>query len=258
MILRAAIGGAVAQRRQVGNQSHEPEQQRNRGIGGDREHVPHQRAAELRPHPHGVGIREQPVSQPGPAHVDQRKHAGGRHRKQRHGLGEAVDRVAPRLPQQQQDGGDQRAGVADADPPHKIDDGKSPADGNGDAPDPDAAHKQITNRVQHHHGQQESHAESDEPPARGRPREHDRADLVGDRGKGMPRLDDRSSAAGRRFAAFVHCLTRSSTDPSYFPTQDSDSASPPNTSSADACSSPPASRNCADCSSASIPGCSGR
>ena len=43
---------AIAQRRQVGNQADEPEQQRNRAVGRNREHVPDQRAAELRPDPH--------------------------------------------------------------------------------------------------------------------------------------------------------------------------------------------------------------
>ena len=43
-------------------------------------------------------------------------------------------------------GGNQRAGVADSDPPHKIDDGKSPADGDVDAPNPHAPAEQIANR----------------------------------------------------------------------------------------------------------------
>ncbi len=53
-----AVLRAVAQRGQVGQQADEPEQQRHGGVGGDREHVPHQRAAELRLDAHGVGIRE--------------------------------------------------------------------------------------------------------------------------------------------------------------------------------------------------------
>ena len=41
------------------------------------------------------------------------------------------------------DGGDQRAGVADTDPPDEIDDGEAPAHGDiGDAPDADALEKQ--------------------------------------------------------------------------------------------------------------------
>ena len=71
--LLPAFVGAVAQGGQIGNQSDEPEQQRDGGVGRDRENVPHQRAAELRPYPHGVGIREQPVGQPRTSDVDQRE-----------------------------------------------------------------------------------------------------------------------------------------------------------------------------------------
>ena len=53
--------GPVAQRREVGNQADEPEQQRHRRVCRDREHVPDERAAELRPHVHRVRVGEQPV-----------------------------------------------------------------------------------------------------------------------------------------------------------------------------------------------------
>ena len=191
MIFVQRSSRAVAQRRQIGNQSDEPEQHRNGGVSRDREHVPHQRAAELRPDAHGVGIGKQPVGEPGAAHVDQRENAGAGHGEQRHGLGKTVDRVAPRLPQQQQDGGNQRAGVADTDPPDEVDDGESPTDGNVDAPDADAFDEQVGDGEQQHHGQQERDAEADEPAVRSGTSQHDRADLVGDRAKGVARLDDR-------------------------------------------------------------------
>ena len=41
--------------------------------------------------------------------------------------------------QQQQNRRDQRAGVADTDPPDEVDDGEAPADRDVDAPDADAA-----------------------------------------------------------------------------------------------------------------------
>ena len=41
---------AIAQRREIRHQADVPEQQRHRGVRRDREHVPHQRAAELRLH----------------------------------------------------------------------------------------------------------------------------------------------------------------------------------------------------------------
>jgi hypothetical protein len=54
--------------------------------------------------------------------------------KQRHGFGETVDRIAPRLIQQQQNRRDQRSGVADTDPPDEVDDREAPADRNVDTP----------------------------------------------------------------------------------------------------------------------------
>ena len=60
----------VAQRRQIWNEPHEPEHQRNGSVSRNSEHVPHERAAELRPDLHRVGIGDQPVGQPGPTHVN--------------------------------------------------------------------------------------------------------------------------------------------------------------------------------------------
>ena len=67
-----------------------------------------------------ITVGEQPVSQPRPAGVEQREQPGAGHGEQRHRLREAVDRGAPVLAQQQQDRGDQRAGVTDPDPPDEI------------------------------------------------------------------------------------------------------------------------------------------
>ena len=84
--------------------------------------------------------------------------------------------------QQQQDGGDQRAGVADADPPDEVDDREAPADRDVDAPDADADDEQVGDR-------RRAAASPARTTARSRstsravvgPRQHDRADLVGDR-----------------------------------------------------------------------------
>ena len=48
--------------------------------------------------------------------------------------------------QQQQNGGDQRACVADADPPHEVDDGEAPTDWDVDAPDANAFDEQVAPR----------------------------------------------------------------------------------------------------------------
>src|SRR6266849_4954045 len=102
------------------------------------ENVPDERAAELRPQTHGAGIRKHVIGHPGTPGMDERKDAGAGHREERHGFGEAVDRGAPLLIQQEKNSGDQRAGMADTDPPDEIDDGESPADRNVDAPNSDA------------------------------------------------------------------------------------------------------------------------
>ena len=60
-------------------------------------------------------------------------------REQRHRFGEAVERVAPVAAHQQQQRGDQRAGMADAEPPDVIVDGEGPVDRDVEAPDADAA-----------------------------------------------------------------------------------------------------------------------
>ena len=111
-------------------------------VGADREDVPHQRAAPLRPEVHHVGIGDEPVEEPRPAEVQDRHETGHRDGEDRHGLGEAVDRRAPVLAQQQQERGDEGAGVADADPPDEVGDGEGPGNRNVDAPDADAAREE--------------------------------------------------------------------------------------------------------------------
>jgi hypothetical protein len=90
------------------------------------------------------------------------------------------------------DGGDERAGVADSDPPHEVDDGEAPADGDGHAPDADAFQEQVADGVEHHHRHQKGDAEADEPSVRRGTGEHDRADLLRDRAEGVAGLDHRS------------------------------------------------------------------
>jgi len=86
---------------------------------------PNQRTAEVRPVTHGVGIRKEPVRKPRTPGVRERKDAGAGNREQRHGFGETVDRVTPGLAEQTENRRDQRARVANADPPHEVDDGES-------------------------------------------------------------------------------------------------------------------------------------
>src|SRR5881227_171410 len=109
------------------------------------------------------------------------------HSKERHGFGKSVDRGAPFLIQEEQDGGDERPGVADTDPPDEIHDGEAPADGDVDAPDARALGEQPADGE----GQQASEAEGNQKthvPAEGsRARENNGADLVGDRPESVAR-----------------------------------------------------------------------
>ena len=106
-------------------------------------------------------------------------------------------RRPPLLAQQQQDRRDQRAGVADADPPDEVDDVEAPADRDVDAPDADAR-RRTGRRSRYSSSIISTNAmrEADEPAARRPPGQHDRADLVGDRARRCARLDDRRGAAG--------------------------------------------------------------
>ena len=70
--------------------------------------------------------------------MDEREHARADHREQRHRFGESVDAGAPLLLEEEKDGADQRAGVADADPPDEVDDAERPADGDVVSPRADA------------------------------------------------------------------------------------------------------------------------
>ena len=63
-------------RREIGNQADVPEHQRNGAVCRDREHVPLERTARLRPKPHRIRIREQPIREPRPPQVQDREHAG--------------------------------------------------------------------------------------------------------------------------------------------------------------------------------------
>src|ERR1035438_6080832 len=83
-----AMLASVAQGGQIGHQAHVPEEHRYRGVRGYREHVPHQRAAEVGLDAHGVRVWEEPVHQPGAAQVENREHARAGYREDGHGFGE--------------------------------------------------------------------------------------------------------------------------------------------------------------------------
>ena len=60
------------------------------------------------------------------------------HCKKGHRFRESVDRGAPLLIEQKENGGNERACVPDTDPPNEIDDREAPSDGDVNAPNADA------------------------------------------------------------------------------------------------------------------------
>src|SRR6267142_221342 len=131
--LHGLLDGAVAERGQVRDETHEPEKQRNRAVGRNRKHVP-----------------------------------------------------------------DQRAGVTNTDPPHEIDDRKTPADGDVDAPDADALDDEPADGDGHQAHKAEGNRKSDKPAERRWAGQYNRADLVRDRPVGIPRSDYRGQPADFR------------------------------------------------------------
>src|SRR6266576_2953289 len=88
--------------------------------------------------------------------------------------------------------------MPDTNPPYEVDDRETPADGDIDAPNASTFDKQVAEREQQHHDHQEAGSETDDPPERGRPRQHDGADLVGNRAERIAGLND-----GRPFVRYL-------------------------------------------------------
>ena len=112
--------------------------------------------------------------------MDRRVNAGTHDREERHCLGGAVDRGAPVLAEEEKDRGNERAGMADADPEDEIGDVPGPADGDVVAPDANAFIEQPGDHQPEHAGQRGGAGDGDPPSQRG-PGFGDAADPRGDR-----------------------------------------------------------------------------
>ena len=82
--------------------------------------------------------------------------------------------------------------MADADPPNKIDDSESPADGDVHAPNAHALVEQPANRKEKPLQDQEADRHAQKPAPHDWAAQHNRTDFVGDGAKRVPRLNDRS------------------------------------------------------------------
>lgn len=96
-----------------------------------------------------------------------REDRGADHSEDRHGFSCPIDRGAPGLFQQAQNGRDQSACVANSDPEDKIDDGPAPVDRIGETPDPDAGGNLVGEPYDGKHRNTAGDAECDPPTTRG-------------------------------------------------------------------------------------------
>ena len=110
--------------------------------------------------------------------------------KDRHRFREAVDRCAPVLFQQKQDGRDERPGVADADPPHEAGDGIPPGDRDHDPPDADADEDQDAHRQQEESREQQARQQAKPPPDPGLLLQDEAVDAVRNLAVRVVRPDD--------------------------------------------------------------------
>ena len=206
--LPAAPARAIAQGGKVRDQSQIPKHQRQQQVGQNREKVPNQRAAPLGPQAHHVGIGRQPIEEPGPAQMDDRKHAGDHQGEDRHGLGKATDRGAPRLARQMQRRRYEGPGHGDGDPPDVVGDVKSPYHRDIQSPDANPRVEQVADRAKEDQRQHRAGRKGDHPPARRARRQHDAADLCRDRAVGVRAGQNCRCARMRRVLAPARCRRR--------------------------------------------------
>jgi hypothetical protein len=121
-------GGLVAHHGEVRDHRQKQEQQAAGQVGVDGEEIPHERRPEVWPDQALARIGKQPEREPRPPEMDDREHRADHQREGGDHLGTARDRTSPAGVDQAQNRGDQRAGVADADPEHEVGDVKAPVD----------------------------------------------------------------------------------------------------------------------------------
>ncbi len=116
----------VASRGSIGNDRQKKKNHAARQIGEDGDKIPQQRRAKIWPDVALARIRHQPEEKPRPSQVADRYDRANGERENRDCLGATRDWSAPSRIRQAQNRGDQRAGVADADPENEIGNVESP------------------------------------------------------------------------------------------------------------------------------------
>ena len=143
----------------------------------------------MRPEVKGVGIGKDPVGEPGAAQVEHRKEQRARDGEERHRFGKAVDRRAPLLAKEKENRRDQRAGMANPDPPDEVGNIKTPAHRLVDPPNANAAQKELTHGKEKDHKQHKTNRQPHKPGFGRHPRQDDSRNLLCDRPKAMARSD---------------------------------------------------------------------
>src|SRR6266478_9786807 len=159
-------GRAIAQRRQVGDQSSVPEQHRNGEVGRDGKDVPEQRAAEIWPDSVIVRQRRQIPRHPNAPDVHAGENRGANHREKCHRFRRTIDRSAPFLSQQVKNGRNQSAGMPDTDPEHEISNVPGPADGMVQSPGTDPGGNLIAKTEKTETSNSRGDGKGDPPPPR--------------------------------------------------------------------------------------------
>jgi hypothetical protein len=118
--------------------------------------------------------------------VNDGEHGRANHGEQRHGFGKAVDGIPPGLLEEQKNRRNQRAGVADTDPPDEVDNGKAPRDGDGDAPDAGAFKEEPGNGDHEQHGDAAGKRKAEEPAQGSMSRQHNPRQFLSHRAEGVP------------------------------------------------------------------------
>ena len=123
----------VAHQREVRNHRKQQEQEAAGEIGVDREEVPHERRAEVRPDQPLTRVRHEPEEQPRTSEMDDREQRADHQREYRDDFRATRHRPAPPCVHEAQNRGDERARVTDADPEHEVRDVEGPVHRHVDA-----------------------------------------------------------------------------------------------------------------------------
>ena len=110
-----------------------------------------------------TNIRCKPKSQPRSPHVDSRKRTRASNSKNGHRFGKPIDTGSPMLSKQKENGGNQRTGMANADPKHKVHDRPRPEHRSVVAPDPHAFRNEIPDQAEEHQSQRRRNSEGHVP-----------------------------------------------------------------------------------------------